>query len=101
MFETSADSAGAYTGPDRRFANVSGINGWRWPAERRDQGAVLHAKLLVIDGFRVFVGSANLAARAFQHNLEVGVVTHDVDFAGHLEAHVRRLMSSGVLRSDS
>ena len=99
-FETAEDSAGAYTGPHRPFAHVAGISRWRWPAEQRDGGAVLHAKLLVIDGRRAFVGSANLTARALQHNLEVGVVTNDVDLATQLEDHVRRLMSSGILRRD-
>lgn len=101
VFETIEDSAGAYTGPHRPFAHVPGINRWRWPPDQRDPGAVLHAKLLVIDGCRAFVGSANLTARALHHNLEVGVVTHDVELAGQLDAHVRRLMSSGILCADS
>ncbi len=97
VFETGEDSAGAYTGPQRPFAQLLDINRWRWPPERRDQGAVLHAKLLVIDGRRAFVGSANLTARALHHNLEVGVVTHDRDLAAQLEDHVRGLMSAGIL----
>jgi phosphatidylserine/phosphatidylglycerophosphate/cardiolipin synthase-like enzyme len=101
VFETSDDSAGAYTGPQRPFGHVSGINRWRWPTEHRDPGAVLHAKLLVIDGRRALVGSANLTARALQHNLEVGLLTNDGALAKQLEAHVRHLMSSGILRVDS
>jgi putative cardiolipin synthase len=97
VFETTEDSAGAYAGPERPFAQVEGANRWRWPSEQRDGGAVLHAKLLVIDGRRAFLGSANLTARALQNNLEVGVVTNDADLAGQLERHVRRLMSSGIL----
>jgi len=101
VFETGEDSAGAYAGPERPFAQVVGINRWRWPADLRDGGAVLHAKLLVIDGHRAFVGSANLTARALAHNLEVGVVTNDADLAGQLEEHIRRLMSTGILRQES
>jgi phosphatidylserine/phosphatidylglycerophosphate/cardiolipin synthase-like enzyme len=97
VFETSEDSAGAYAGPQRPFAQVAGINRWRWPAEHRDPGAVLHAKLLVIDGRRALVGSANLTARALQHNLEVGLLTRDPELSDQLEAHIRRLMSSGTL----
>ncbi len=100
VFETTEDSAGTYTGPQRPFAHVTGISRWRWPADQRDDGAVLHAKLLVIDGCRAFVGSANLTARALRNNLEVGVVTRDPALAGQLEEHVRRLMSSGVFRQD-
>jgi phosphatidylserine/phosphatidylglycerophosphate/cardiolipin synthase-like enzyme len=97
VFETIEDSAGAYSGPHRPFAHVAGINRWRWPAEQRDDGAVLHAKLLVVDGSRAFVGSANLTARALQRNLEVGLVTRDPDVATQLEDHVRGLMSARIL----
>jgi phosphatidylserine/phosphatidylglycerophosphate/cardiolipin synthase-like enzyme len=96
VFETEEDSAGAYTGPSRPFAHVSGINRWRWPAEQRDGGGVLHAKLLVVDGRRALVGSANLTAKALAHNLEVGAVTSDPELATQLESHVRRLIESGV-----
>ena len=81
MFETEEDSAGAYTGPSHPFAHVSGINRWRWPADQRDGNGVLHAKLLVIDGRRALVGSANLTSKALAHNLEVGAVINDPDLA--------------------
>jgi cardiolipin synthase C len=102
VFETTEDSAGGYTGPTiRPFDQVAGIDRWRWPATNRDGGAVLHAKLLVIDGQRALVSSANLTARALHHNLEVGVLTHDADLATQLEDHIRRLMSAGVLSRDA
>jgi phosphatidylserine/phosphatidylglycerophosphate/cardiolipin synthase-like enzyme len=101
VFETEEDSAGAYSGPSRPFAHVSGITRWHWPAQQRDGGGALHAKLLVVDGRRALVGSANLTAKALAHNLEVGVVTHDVDLADQLQAHIRRLMDSGVLRHEA
>ncbi len=97
VFETTEDSAGAYAGPQRPFAHVAGINRWRWPAEQRDAAAVLHAKLLVVDGRRAFVGSANLTARALRHNLEVGLLVQDERVATQLEDHVRDLMACGVL----
>jgi cardiolipin synthase C len=100
VFETIEDSGGTYTGPQRPFAHVTGIERWRWPVEQRDEGAVMHAKLLVVDGRRAFVGSANLTARALQHNLEVGIVTDDHDVVAQLESHVRRLMESGILRPE-
>jgi phosphatidylserine/phosphatidylglycerophosphate/cardiolipin synthase-like enzyme len=98
VFETEEDSAGAYSGPSRPFAHIPGITRWHWPAQQRDGGGVLHAKLLVVDGQRALVGSANLTAKALAHNLEVGIVTHDFDVASQLQAHIRRLMDSGVLR---
>lgn len=98
VFETSEDSDGQYSGAhDQPFGTVGGIHRWRWPAEQRTGGAVLHAKLLVVDGARAFVGSANLTARALAHNLEVGVLVHDKSLASELESHVRALMTSGVL----
>lgn len=100
VFETEEDSAGAYSGPQSKpFAGVAGVRRWRWPRDQRTPGAVLHAKLLVVDGRRALVGSANLTQRALTSNLEVGVLIEDRDLAAELEAHVRALMDSGVLVS--
>jgi phosphatidylserine/phosphatidylglycerophosphate/cardiolipin synthase-like enzyme len=98
VFETEEDSAGAYTGPSHPFAHVSGINRWRWPADQRDGKGVLHAKLLVIDGRRALVSSANLTSKALAHNLEVGAVINDPDLARALEDHLRQLMATGILQ---
>lgn len=102
VFETEEDSAGAYSGPKSHpFQGIDGIRRWRWPASNRVPGAVLHAKLLVVDGRRALVGSANLTLRALTANLEVGVLVRDPGVAGQLDGHVRGLMSSGVLVSDA
>jgi phosphatidylserine/phosphatidylglycerophosphate/cardiolipin synthase-like enzyme len=98
VFETTEDSSGGYEGPrNQPFGQVAGIARWRWPAEKRDVGAVLHAKLLVIDGRRALVGSANLTHRALTANLEAGVLIEDHDLAASLEGHVRGLISTGTL----
>ena len=98
VFETTEDSSGGYEGPTNQpFGQVAGITRWRWPAEKRDVGAVLHAKLLVIDGRRALVGSANLTHRALTANLEAGVLIEDHDLAASLEGHVRGLISTGTL----
>ena len=73
------------------------INRWCWPADQRDGHGVLHAKLLVIDGCRALVGSANLTTKALAHNLEVGVLINAPDVARDLERHVRVLMDSRAL----
>lgn len=102
VFETTEDSAGQYAGPAAApFAQVAGIHRWRWPADHRDPGSVLHAKLLVIDGCRGLVGSANLTARALHHNLEIGLLIGDAAVAGRLQGHVHRLMEAGVLRESA
>lgn len=98
VFETTDDSDGQYSGPHNQpFGTIAGITRWRWPAEHRTGGAVLHAKLLVVDGQRAFVGSANLTARALAHNLEVGVLVRDAVVAAQLEKHVIALMLAGTL----
>lgn len=99
VFETEEDSSGAYNGPHATpFGAVDGIRRWRWPATRRPQsGAVLHAKLLVVDGRRALVTSANLTPRALNANVEAGVLIEDPDVAQALEEHVRLLMRTEVL----
>ena len=97
VFETTEDSVGAYTGPERPFAQLTGINRWRWPPDQRNEGAVLHAKLLVVDGQHAFVGSANLTRRALNANIEAGVLVRDAAFAGSLEHHIDGLIASGTL----
>jgi phosphatidylserine/phosphatidylglycerophosphate/cardiolipin synthase-like enzyme len=58
---------------------------------------VLHAKVLVIDGCRALVGSANLTYRALHNNLEAGILVEDPALAASIERHIRSLMESGVL----
>jgi phosphatidylserine/phosphatidylglycerophosphate/cardiolipin synthase-like enzyme len=98
VFETEEDSAGRYDGPGvAAFAHVTGITRWRWPADKRPAGAVLHAKVLVVDGRRALVGSANLTRRALEANIEAGVVINDQHVASAIEDHVRALIASGTL----
>jgi len=98
VFETEEDSSGAYTGPHTQpFAAIAGIRRWRWPAAHRPAGAVLHAKLLVVDGRRALISSANLTHRALTSNLEAGVLIGDPDLAETLEHHIRGLIDDGVL----
>lgn len=97
VFENEADSGGGYHGQGTPFANVEGITRWRWPADRRGAGAALHAKVLVVDGKRALVGSANLTNRALTANLEAGVLVADPQVAVAIERHVRELMAAGEL----
>lgn len=97
VFETTEDSAGAYTGPERPFAQLTGINRWRWPPDQRSAGGLLHAKLLVVDGQDAFVGSANLTRRALNGNIEAGVLVRDAVFATSLEHHIHALIAAGTL----
>jgi phosphatidylserine/phosphatidylglycerophosphate/cardiolipin synthase-like enzyme len=97
VFETEEDSAGTYTGPSHPFSHVSGVSRWFWPADQRDGHGVLHAKLLVVDGCRALVGSANLTHRALTANIEAGALIRDHALASDLERHVQALMDSRIL----
>ena len=100
IFETSEDSA-SYDGPSTPFGAIAGIRRWRWPGDQRPPHAALHAKLLVIDGRRALIGSANLTKRALADNLEAGLLVRDPEVAASLEQHVRGLMNGGAfVRSD-
>lgn len=97
VFETTADSAGRYSGQDLPFGSIDGITRWRWPPDQRSAGGLLHAKLLVVDGARAMVGSANLSRNALDANIEVGVLLEDGRVVAELEEHVRLLMRVGAL----
>ncbi len=60
--------------------------------------ASLHAKCVVIDGEVAFVGSANFTERAYQHNVEVGVLVRDRGFASRLAAQWANLVEAGLVR---
>ncbi|MBI4371382.1 MAG: cardiolipin synthase B [Elusimicrobia bacterium] len=54
------------------------------------QGAMLHAKAVVVDGLWSAVGSYNLDHRSLQHNLEVNLHSLDRAFAAELRARFER-----------
>lgn len=98
VFETEEDGAGAYSGPQSMpFGALSGARRRRWPAEHRAPGALLHAKLLIINGRRALIGSANLSHRALTANLEAGILIEDRELAAVLVTHIRGLIDTGVL----
>ncbi len=102
VFETETDSAGGYSSHEARpFGEVQGIRRWRWPVEQRAQGAVLHAKALIVDGERALIGSANLTKRALTANLEVGLLIDDPAVVWAMVEHVSMLMAQEILIEDS
>lgn len=102
---------GDATAPDtlvRRFAETLWTEGW--PGTRRpdvfyDQRsllgdsdrAVLHAKAVVADDEVAFVTSANLTEKAFDENIEVGMLSRDRALATSLARHFRVLIERGLL----
>jgi cardiolipin synthase len=58
----------------------SGVRIFEW------QGPMMHAKAAVIDGVWATIGSYNFDRRSYIHNLEVGLLIVDREFARELEA---------------
>jgi phosphatidylserine/phosphatidylglycerophosphate/cardiolipin synthase-like enzyme len=60
--------------------------------------ASLHAKCVVVDGVKAFVGSANLTEAAQLRNIEIGLVATNALIAGTVERHIEALIAGGNLR---
>ena len=60
--------------------------------------ASLHAKCIVVDGMRVFIGSANLTEAAQLRNIEIGVAVTGTLIADAVERHLGALITGGHLR---
>lgn len=58
---------------------------------------VLHAKAVVVDDAAAFITSANITEAAFDHNIEVGIITRDALLATSLSRHFRLLIDHGSL----
>lgn len=84
---------------------------WKsWPGQRHPEvfydpralkdgteKAVLHAKAVVADDQAAFVTSANLTEKAFDENIEVGLLTRDRTVALTLARHFSVLIERGIL----
>ena len=51
---------------------------------------ILHAKVMLIDGERTVVGSANLDQRSFHRNFEINLIIDDTAFSGQVKAMLRK-----------
>jgi phosphatidylserine/phosphatidylglycerophosphate/cardiolipin synthase-like enzyme len=63
------------------------------------QRASLHAKCVVVDSSRAFIGSANLTQAAQARNIEIGLVVADPAIAEAVERHIAGLISDGHLQA--
>lgn len=66
------------------------------------RGPMMHAKTVLIDGWRAFIGSSNINYRSFRLNLELSVEIHSRSFGRSLEREFRKLESTAhrVTRQD-
>lgn len=66
-----------------------------------DQGsglASVHAKLIVVDLKRVYLGSANFTTAAFQRNIEAGIRLTSPEMGRRLTGYFDQMIQSGYLR---
>lgn len=70
-----------------------------WPGDHRPAGAALHPKFIVVDDRIALVGSANLTGRAFDVNIECGVVIRGGPHPKAITDHIWSLLRSGDLES--
>lgn len=61
--------------------------------------ASLHAKCVVVDGEKAFIGSANFTEAAQLRNIEIGLVAYRPDVAACVERHFDGLIQHGHLRA--
>jgi phosphatidylserine/phosphatidylglycerophosphate/cardiolipin synthase-like enzyme len=88
----------AYTATGEAFPDLDATR-WVWPAAHRPPGAALHAKIIVVDRRIALVGSANLTGRAFETNLECGILLRDGIHPAAIHQHIELLHASGQLSS--
>lgn len=77
----------------RRLKRMPGLRSYGWP--KREGGSSLHAKLVVADGERALVTSANLTQAALRRNVEAGVLLEGGVIPRRVEAHVLELIANG------
>lgn len=75
----------------------------RYLKERRDRALLyqLHAKLIISDARRAYVGSANLTDTSIHYNLELGVLVDDKRLVGELERFYDTLFDQAGVKAAS
>lgn len=71
---------------------------WKNRAEPFAEGKV-HAKVVVVDGLRAFITSANVTGHAFEKNMEAGILINGGQVPKTLNEHFHALIDVGVLES--
>ena len=67
-------------------------------AQDESNRASLHAKCVVVDGVKAFIGSANLTEAAQLRNIEIGLVVTGALIADAVERHFEALIGGGHLK---
>lgn len=73
-----------------RFLNIYDYN------KGSDRMAALHAKMLVVDGFKTFISSSNLSYHGLEGNIEMGVLINSNKKANNVEELFKQLRAQKV-----
>ena len=73
-----------------RFLNIYDYN------KGSDRMAALHAKILVVDGFKTFISSSNLSYHGLEGNVEMGVLINSNKKASNVEELFKQLRAQKV-----
>lgn len=73
-----------------RFLNIYDYN------KGSDRMAALHAKILVVDGFKTFISSSNLSYHGLEGNIEMGVLIDSHRKANNVEELFKQLRAQKV-----
>jgi phosphatidylserine/phosphatidylglycerophosphate/cardiolipin synthase-like enzyme len=65
-------------------------------ADAADDSSTMHAKCVIVDDREVLVTSANFTGRAQHHNVELGVLVRDAEFATRVSGQWYALVTRGL-----
>ena len=99
VVETLQGAGSALQGdqPAKAFADLPAAELWTWPADRRPEGAKMHAKLAVVDEQTLLVTSANLTTSGIDNNIEAGLLVRGGTAPRRAAEHLRALRRDGLL----
>ena len=99
ILESGDDSQGRLR-QDASFAFRSligkpNVHFYTWPLSKRPPGALLHAKVVIVDGNTALITSANLTENAISTNLEIGILIDGGDAPKRIHDHIKGLIAAG------
>ena len=69
------------------------IAGYSWV--KTGNSDIFHIKAIIVDGIRLYLGSANLSQNAITHSAEWGMISHSPDICLSLEKYLNHLQKIG------
>tara|TARA_B100000029_G_C17574958_1_gene957853 strand:+ start:1270 stop:1767 length:498 start_codon:yes stop_codon:yes gene_type:complete len=72
-----------------------GARGW---AYTNPEGGIFHIKAIMVDGRKLYLGSANLSENAISESSEWGIISESPDICRQLESYLRHLENREYFR---